>query len=504
LKSVIGHFKSEILIPKLAIHLHSMSDLRLQMPDFKISKSEVFAALPPPWSADVKPLIRQLLAERPDHKLIVLDDDPTGTQTVYDIPVLTTWDQETLQAEFDQLGLCFYILTNSRSLIAADAKALNHEIARNLRAAAGGRPFAVISRSDSTLRGHFPLETDVISEELGPFDATLIIPYFEAGGRYTIDDVHYVAEGDQLTPASETPFAKDAAFGYRNSNLCDWVEEKTDGRVKVAEVKSISLDDLRIAGPDAVQAKLLALRDGELCIVNAAAPRDLEVLAWATLQAENAGCRLMFRTAASFVSARLGLAPRELWRPKLQGSVDKNGGLIIVGSYVPKTTQQLESLLAKSEVERVEISVEGILDSALREVVLHHAVEQANAGISAGRDVVVFTSRVLVTGGGGEASLAIGNRVSEALVELLRSIVVIPRYIIAKGGITSSDLATRALGVKRAMVLGQILPGIPVWELGAESKFPGLPYVVFPGNVGGPDALVEASNQFYERSNETK
>jgi uncharacterized protein YgbK (DUF1537 family) len=47
------------------------------------------------------------------------------------------------------------------------------------------------------------------------------------------------------------------------------------------------------------------------------------------------------------------------------------------------------------------------------------------------------------------------------------------------------------LGVKRAMVLGQILPGIPVWELGPETKFPGLPYVVFPGNVGGPDALKE-------------
>jgi len=170
--------------------------------------------------------------------------------------------------------------------------------------------------------------------------------------------------------------------------------------------------------------------------------------------------------------------------------------LTIVGSYVPKTTAQLESLLAKSDVERVEICVKNILDATQRTTVLRRAVEQANAGIRAGRDVVVFTSRTLVTGNGAEASLAIGNQVSEALMELLRGIEAKPRYLIAKGGITSSDLATRGLGVKRAMVLGQILPGIPVWELGAETKFPGLPYVVFPGNVGGPHALAEAVNKF--------
>jgi hypothetical protein len=44
-------------------------------------------------------------------------------------------------------------------------------------------------------------------------------------------------------------------------------------------------------------------------------------------------------------------------------------------------------------------------------------------------------------------------------------------------------------GVRRAQVLGQIVPGVPVWRLGPESKYPGLPYVVFPGNAGGPDAL---------------
>jgi uncharacterized protein YgbK (DUF1537 family) len=387
----------------------------------------------------------------------------------------------------------------------------------------GRHDFVVVSRSDSTLRGHFPVETDALGRTLAgggtQSPPVLLVPYFEAGGRYTIDDVHYVAEGEQLIPAAETPFAKDAAFGYRSSNLREWVEEKTSGAVRAAEVKSISLDDLRVAGPDAVKAKLLSLRDGEVCIANAAAPRDLEVLAWAALLAENAGSRLMYRTAASFVAARLGLAARELWRPNHQNAVAADvsplhstsgearadsrrlpqsgkGGLTIIGSYVPKTTAQLESLLAKCDVESVEMSVENILDAAQRATVLRRAIEQANAGIRAGRDVVVFTSRKLVTGAGAEASLAIGNQVSEALVELLQRIEAQPRYLIAKGGITSSDLATRGLGVKRAMVLGQILPGVPVWQLGTETKFPGLPYVVFPGNVGGVEALVEALSRF--------
>jgi uncharacterized protein YgbK (DUF1537 family) len=491
-----------------------------------VNKSELFASLPVPWPEELLSAIRATVAAS-RRKLVVLDDDPTGTQTVYGVPVLTTWKPEELAREFTNDLSCFYLLTNTRALPAAEAVRINQEIARNLTVAAmrspGRNDFVVVSRGDSTLRGHFPVETDALGRTLtGGGTQTppvLLVPYFEAGGRYTVNDVHYVAENDTLIPAAETPFAKDAAFGYRNSNLREWVEEKTGGAVKAAEVKSISLDDLRVAGPDAVKAKLLSLRDGEVCIANAAAPRDLEVLAWAALQAENTGSRVIYRTAASFVAARLGLAPRESWRPGLRNPVaadvsprhsesgevradsrrlvqDEKGGLTIVGSYVPKTTAQLESLLANSDVERVEISVENILDAAQRGSVLARALELTNRAIQSGRDVVVFTSRTLVTGNGAEASLAIGNQVSEALVELLRGIKAKPRYLIAKGGITSSDLATRGLGVKRAMVLGQILPGIPVWELGTETKFSGLPYVVFPGNVGGPDALAEAVNKF--------
>ena len=102
---------------------------------------------------------------------------------------------------------------------------------------------------------------------------------------------------------------------------------------------------------------------------------------------------------------------------------------------------------------------------------------------------MVFTSRLLITGKDAVSSLDIGNQVSHGLIEIVRKITQKPRYILAKGGITSSDVATRALGVRKARILGQVLPGVPVWKLGREARYPDLAYIVFPGNVGGPEAL---------------
>ncbi len=462
------------------------------MPDFTISKSQVFAELPPLWAEDVKPRIRELLAARPEHKLVVLDDDPTGTQTVHDTPVLTTWDVEALKAEFTEPGPCFYILTNSRSLDANDAKALNHEIATNLRASAGGKPFTVVSRSDSTLRGHFPLETDVLTAELGPFDTTLVIPYFEAGGRYTINDVHYVAEGDILTPAAETPFAKDAVFGYTCSNLCEWVAEKTKGRVKADDVASVSLETIRFGGPQAVCEQLIGLAKDSLCVVNAAALSDMDVFALGLLMAEQQGRRFLLRSAAQTVSARLGLESRPLLSGEDLKTGGAGGGLVVVGSYVPKTTEQLAHLLEHSTIDRIELLVPSLLDEKIRGECIANALERIQESLQANCDVVLYTSRALITGDNATRNLQIGNSVSAALVEIVQRITVRPRYLIAKGGITSSDVATKGLGLKRGIVAGQILPGVPTWRVGEETRFPGMAYIVFPGNVGGPSALTDA------------
>ncbi|MCB0127993.1 MAG: hypothetical protein KDE58_37270 [Caldilineaceae bacterium] len=459
-----------------------------------VEKTTLLGELPPLWPQELLPTIRAQNAAN-GRVLVVLDDDPTGTQTVYDLPVLTEWTVEALTAEFQRKTPTFYILTNSRALPLPEAQALNATIAYNLLAAAQatGTDFAVVSRSDSTLRGHFPGETDALVGALGQqVDATLIIPFFLEGGRYTINDIHWVAEGDQLIPAAATPFAKDAAFGYRHSDLRAWVEEKTGGAVAAADVATVTLDEIRRGGPDAVARKLLSLPAGAICAINCAATRDMEVFVSGLLQAEGQGKHYLYRTAATFVQVRAGLAPKAPLSAADLTLPTTGGGLVVVGSYVPKSTAQLGQLLASKQLTAVEVAVDALLDDARQQAAIDAAIGQVTAAMQADQDVVVYTSRDLVTGGDAESSLTIGQRVSASLVAIVQGISLRPRYLIAKGGITSSDLATKALSVKRANVRGQILPGIPLWELGVESRHPGLIYVVFPGNVGGDDALVQA------------
>jgi uncharacterized protein YgbK (DUF1537 family) len=417
--------------------------------------------------------------------------------------VLTTWEVDALARELAAPEPVFYILTNSRSLPLPAAQQLNTEIGRALAQASAqsGRAFTVVSRSDSTLRGHYPGETDALAQAVGmSAAATLIIPYFREGGRYTIHDIHYVAEDGQLVPAAQTPFAQDAAFGYRASNMRAWVAEKSGGRIAAEKVASITLDDLRVGGPAAVQAKLAALEKGQVCIVNAADLRDMEVLVLALLEVEAAtGRRFLYRTAASFVQIRAGLRTRPLLTAADMGLAGQGGGLFVVGSYVPKTTAQVQALLAQPRIVPVEVEVAQLLEPSARTEAISRAQVATDKALASGQEVVLYTSRSLVTGQDAAGSLAIGQQVSSALVAIVAGLAVTPRFLVAKGGITSSDLATQALRVRRAMVMGQIIPGVPVWRTGAESRLPGLAYVVFPGNVGGNDALVMVHEKLKRR-----
>jgi uncharacterized protein YgbK (DUF1537 family) len=279
---------------------------------------------------------------------------------------------------------------------------------------------------------------------------------------------------------------------------------KSGGRIPADAVLSISIEDVRSKGPDEVAWKLMSLEEGSVCIANAARARDLEVLALATLRAEKQGGRFLYRTAASFVAARLGQVPRRLWRPAVPPSAASArmetpgagaGSLVIVGSYVPRTTQQLDELLKLANVASVPLATDKLLDEG-RDEEVSRAAAIVNAKLREGSDVIAFTSREMVGAGNTEQTLNAGRRISDALVQLLRAVEVKPRYLVAKGGITASDLASKGLGVERAMILGQILPGVPVWELGPESRFPGMPYIVFPGNVGQSSALSDVVKVF--------
>lgn len=460
----------------------------------KLQLSTTLQNLPAEWLDDPVPAIQaRLRAHR--EKLVVIDDDPTGSQTVHDIPVLTTWDLDSLREELRNDLPSFYILTNTRGMPLEQARAINFEIGRNLSDLSHdtGRPIAVVSRSDSTLRGHFPGEVEALAEGLDAgLDAWLIIPTLLGGGRYTIQDIHYVAEGDWLVPAGESAYARDATFGYTSSNLKEWVEEKTCGAVKSAQVHSVSLEDIRVGGPEVVHKRLLELPKGSICVVNAVTLRDLEVFTLGVLSAEADGRRFLYRTGPSFVPVRIGMQPYPLLdRDHLSLRATRAGGLIVVGSYVPNTTRQVEYLQQQNLVSNIEVKVEKLIEDGEREAELQRASKQVNLEIALGHDALLYTSRILVSGEDAEQSLQIGQKVSSGLISILNRIRVRPRYVVAKGGITSSDVATEWLGVRRAMVLGQLARGISVWKLGPESRYEGMAYIVFPGNVGQPESLAE-------------
>ncbi|XP_078444833.1 ketose-bisphosphate aldolase class-II family protein [Wolffia australiana] len=463
------------------------------------STEEVLKLLPMEWPEDPFSKIKETQNKNSNKILIVLDDDPTGTQTVHDIKALTEWSVDSLVEEFKKRPECFFILTNSRSLSSEKAYSLTQEICRNIDIAArlaGDIDFSVVLRGDSTLRGHFPEEPDAVVSVLGEMDAWIICPFFLQGGCYTINNIHYVSDSGSLVPAGDTEFSKDAAFGYNSSNLCEWVEEKTKGRVSASSVASISIQLIRKGGPAAVCEHLLNLPKGSICIVNAASDQDMTVFAAGMIQAERKGTRFLCRTAASFVSACIGIKPKPPISPAcIAGRLVKGGGLIVVGSYVPKTTKQVMMLKSKLEhaIKSIEVLVEklSMSSSENREAEISHAAETASSYLKLGKDVLLMTSRDLIKGRTPSESLEINFQVSSGLVEIVRRISIRPRYILAKGGITSSDLATKAFEARRAKVVGQALPGVPFWELGPESRYPGIPFIVFPGNVGNVNALAE-------------
>lgn len=244
-----------------------------------LPRDSTLAQLPPEYPADAQDRISQVLTTSSLNRLAVLDDDPTGTQTCHNISVLTVWDIQTLVEEFEQPSPGFFILTNSRALPPTEAEALTGDICRKVLTAAKvtGQGVDIVLRSDSTLRGHFPLEADVAQSVFGETDAWILAPFFYQGGRYTINDVHYVVEGDKLVPAGATQFARDATFGYASSNLRDYVMEKAPGRFTPEQLHSITIEDIRNGGPEGVCEKLVGLPRGGVVIANAAAESDMHV-----------------------------------------------------------------------------------------------------------------------------------------------------------------------------------------------------------------------------------
>ncbi len=433
-----------------------------------------------------------LLLQKKNAVVVVIDDDPTGAQYA-DVPILMNWRTSQIEAELKTGTRLFFILTNSRSMTVQQAVAVNKKVGENVAQAfkTTRQIPVVISRSDSTLRGHFPDEMMALAEGLGLANfQTALIPAFLEAGRYTINNIQYVQENDVLIPVHQTPFAQDKAFGFTAANLPAWIEKKTGGVVKESAVVGVTLEELN-GQIDPLVEKLQSLSSNASIVVNAVTRQHLQTFAFAVLQA---GVNVVFRTGPSFVAA-LGALETKIVTP--EEAVYKGystGGLIVVGSYVPKSSRQLEALLNKN-IFPVALEVQHILND-LNGTYLHACLDQVNEWLAATHDVVIYTSRDLVHGSTPEESLTIGNTVSAFLVQLVKGLSLPPRFFIAKGGITSHDIALKALGIQRALVKGQVQPGVPVWTTGPETLFPGLPFIVFPGNVGTDDSLSELYAMF--------
>lgn len=462
--------------------------------------TELLASYPAEAPADPAEIARSVTES--GRVLIVLDDDPTGTQSVADLPVLTRWEVEDFEWAFDTGATAVYVLTNTRSFDPDEAARINREVVTSAVAAARARGIRLgfVSRGDSTLRGHFPLEPDVIADTLVALgesrpDGVILVPAFPDAGRVTIGGVHALVSGDDVTPAGESEFARDSTFGYRSSRLADWVEEKTGGAIAGDAVVELTLDVIR-GGTDGIAAALRDAPAGSVFAVDVVVENDLRQLALALEVVEAEGRSYVYRGGPPFVRARIGQevsAPVEIDVADDADAVA--GGLIVVGSHVGQTSRQLAHLLANRRSARVvEVDVPSILDPAIARATLDGAVSDVLAGLDGGSDVVVHSSRTLIRTDDPDESLAISRKVSDALVEIVQRTVAARRlrFVIAKGGITSSDVATRGLAIGRATVQGSLFPGIVSLWRPADGTAVGVPYIVFAGNVGSDTSLTEA------------
>lgn len=433
-----------------------------------------------------------------NHKIIVLDDDPTGVQTVHNVSVYTDWSEASIEKGFKESNQMFFILTNSRAFTKEETKQIHQDIASRVEKVAKkhATPYLLISRGDSTLRGHYPLETEVLYQTLkengSQIDGEILLPFFFEGGRLTLDGIHYVRNADELIPAGDTEFARDRTFGYQASHLAEYIDEKTNGRYPAETVTHIPLEMIRKFDIDGITEKLMRVKHFHKVIVDALEEQDVKVFSLALIRALKQGKRFLYRTAATFTKVIGNVSSRPLLTAgELVDGSSINGGLVMVGSHVKKTTEQLEALQTLESLHFIELDAHLVLDPERFQQETQRVREEAEKYVQNGATVVVYTRRERLDLGDGmkEKELILSVEISKAVTSIVTNFAVRPRYLIAKGGITSSDIGTTGLGVKRATVAGQVAPGIPVWKTGTESKFPHLPYVIFPGNVGAVTTL---------------
>ncbi|HEY5148898.1 MAG TPA: four-carbon acid sugar kinase family protein [Mycobacterium sp.] len=486
--------------------------------------ADILAAAPPlRYEPGARATIRAANAAS-GRRIAVLDDDPTGSQTVHDVAVVTVFEDAEYAAGLAAPGSTCFVLTNTRSLPEDAASSLTSSVADSLFSL-GQRmnvPVEVVGRGDSTLRGHVLSEIRAIDRArrrvIGTgFDGVLLVPaYFEAG-RFTAGDIHWANVDGELIPVGESEFARDASFGYTSSNLREFIAEKSVadsategaqhgaaedryGTITPDEVHSISLSDIREGGPERVAEILSGVTGGAFVVVNATDYADLDVVVLGLLQAQARGKSFVYRCGPSFPQVLAGLDPQEpLTAQQIWPAGNPGGhGLVVVGSHVGLTNRQIAKAQERGGLAEAELDVPTLIDRHQRDAHVADISRQVIKALDTS-DVLLFTSRTLLRGGDADDSLAISRNVSTAVIEVVQAALAAhPSWVVAKGGITSHDVAVRGLGIRRAEVVGQLLPGmVSVFRpIQASPEAVGTPYVVFAGNVGNDDTLADVIDLF--------
>jgi len=479
-------------------------------------------------------------------KVVVFDDDPTGSQTAHGCPLLLRGDADSLRRGLAHPSPLLFVLANTRALDPGAARQRVTQICRNLRQllaeirsedpqqgdadlARRLDPLLLVSRGDSTLRGHFPLELEVIAQELaGPLpadalgcngagvDARFLVPAFLPGGRTTVHGVHLL-DGE---PVHTSAFARDRLFGYQTSDLAAYIEAKTAGRVPAVSVEHLSLEELEAAGSsdgrgfEALCVRLAQLAQGAWVVVDAERPQQLAAFGSAVREltspaaAERWGRprRFLFQSAASLLNGLVELGEQPLDARGLARLRRRDGagsalpGLVLVGSHVPLADAQLEQLLAAEPgCQLLEIAVAKlarVLEGpaapellASLEAAWRSQLEQL---LAAGCTPVLASSRGELDCGSAAARRRLGLELAALMARLVGAVAPQLGYVISKGGITSHTLLETGLGCCAVELQGQLLPGLSLVLTGSEAWVPELPVLTFPGNLGDRQTLQQA------------
>ena len=402
--------------------------------------------------------------------MVVLDDDPTGIQTVHGCLLITQWDEDSVRKGFADAEPFFYILTNTRAMTREEAEQVTREAMEMVIKVNQdyGYRLIIVSRSDSCLRGHFPLETDVMRSCLvhhgyAVMKKTPFCPAFIEAGRITIDGVHYMKDGERLIPVSETEFARDNVFAYHTSILSEYIKEKGANPDDYIIVNAQSYDELRVFA-----AQVLS--------------NSCSVLSGSVAES------IVIRSSSSLPKAISGISDQPLLDKSILSPLTSHHsplapGCFIVGSHVKKTTQQLEHLLQQEGTCAIEVDVQRILDDAY--LLMSETLDTIRQVVDMGLTPVVYTSRQEIRLDDANQRQHLGQQVSDFLVDIVYRLPFTPAYLVGKGGITSHDILTKGLGIKSARVLGQIINSVPC------VMAPRFPYIIFPGNVGNEQSLSE-------------